>query len=307
MYRALSLVKELKRNGKDCVIYCNNHSKSLSIIEDVGIQYDIVEDLQATDGWQKKLIVRDNISIWIDDRLDTLLNHSVTVKKTDTALATFDNHGSGAEMCDLNIAALYFGGIENLLGKLKFSGVEYLILNQDILKYSRLRHKLERILVTMGGSDTYGVTIDVIRHLKKIGRKATILIGPAFEHHKELRKELNDDFELKIAVPSLIEEFLNYDLAITGGGITPFEANASGLPCLVVANEDFEIPVGKELEKLGGSRFLGHHSKLPFEGFEIPNNLKEMSIAGQDNIKLDGLTKVTHALMKLEKENRICL
>jgi spore coat polysaccharide biosynthesis predicted glycosyltransferase SpsG len=279
----------------------------LSIIKDAGIHYDIIHDLQAIDGWQNKLIGRDNISVWIDDRLDTLLEHSVNVKKAGASLATFDNRGRGAEICDLNIAALYFEDAQNLSGKIKYSGVEYLILNPDISKYSRLRCKLERIIVTMGGSDTHGVTIDVIKHLKLIGRKATILIGPAFEHHEELSKELNDDFEIKVSVPSLIEEFFDYDLAITGGGITPFEANASGLPCLVVANEQFEIPVGKELEKLGGSRFLGHHSNFPFAGFKIPDNLKEMSIAGQENIKLDGLTKVTHALMKLEKENKICL
>ena len=59
-----------------------------------------------------------------------------------------------------------------------------------------------------------------------------------------------------------MEEFSHYDLAITGGGITPFEANAAGLPCVVIANEDFEIPVGLGLEKLGGTVFAGHYSQI---------------------------------------------
>jgi spore coat polysaccharide biosynthesis predicted glycosyltransferase SpsG len=79
----------------------------------------------------------------------------------------------------------------------------------------------------MGGSDTYGVTIQVIKLLKKFGKKATILLGPAFSHWPELKKELNSNFTIKRTVPSLIAEFKKYDLAITGGGVTPF------LACLV--------------------------------------------------------------------------
>ena len=80
LYRALSLVKELELHGKKCLIYCNNHNKSLMLIKEKGVQYYIVEDLNASNDWQSKLIARDGISMWIDDRLDTHLGHSINVK-----------------------------------------------------------------------------------------------------------------------------------------------------------------------------------------------------------------------------------
>ena len=99
----------------------------------------------------------------------------------------------------------------------------------------------------------------------------------------------------------MIEEYSHHDLAITGGGITPFEANASGLPCVVIANELFEIPVGIALQKLGGSLFVGHHESLllPLFGADLP--LEEMSRDGLRNIGLQGTQRVIDELLELVK------
>jgi len=99
----------------------------------------------------------------------------------------------------------------------------------------------------------------------------------------------------------MIEEFHHHDLAITGGGITPFEANASGLPCVVIANELFEIPVGKKLQKLGGSIFAGHHESLSLPLFHANLPLKQMSQAGMRIIGLHGTHRVIEALQELVK------
>ena len=120
-------------------------------------------------------------------------------------------------------------------------------------------------------------------------------------HMDKLDEVLTEGFTLKRGVPSMIEEFYRHDLAITGGGITPFEANASGLPCVVIANELFEIPVGKELQKLGGSRFAGHHESLPSPLFAADLPLEQMSQAGMRNIGLQGTQRVIAALMELVK------
>ena len=54
----------------------------------------------------------------------------------------------------------------------------------------------------------------------------------------------------------MAEEMSRHDLAVTGGGMTPFEANAAGLPCIVVANETFEIQVKTKTSRPLGKLLL---------------------------------------------------
>lgn len=202
-------------------------------------------------------------------------------------------------MADLHVAALASYENEKLAGSLVLRGANYLVLNPQIREYTRLRHQLSSILVTLGGSDTYGVTVKVARLLKEMGMVATLVVGPAFSHMELLDDALTEGFIVKRGVPSMIEEFQRHDLAITGGGITPFEANASGLPCIIIANEVFEIPVGAALQKLGGSLFRGHHESLTLPLFPTDLPLESMSKTGMRNIGLQGTQRVVDAILEL--------
>ena len=155
-----------------------------------------------------------------------------------------------------------------------------------------MRSSRSKIVVTLGGSDTYGVTIAVVRLLKAAGRCATIIVGPGFEHNTELQLELDNNFILKRNVPSLIEEFSHHSLAITGGGITPFEANASGLPCIIIANENFEIPIGIGMAGLGGSIYAGHYSCIDQFVFSKDLPLERMSEIALEHFDLNGADRI---------------
>ena len=300
-YRALNLADALEQAGILHKIYLNDHAPSLRILAERGIDYRVVDFEDISSDWESGLIRRDGITLWLNDRLDTDVCHAQKIKATDIPLVTFDDRGTGAAFADLHIAALAFDPHENLRGGRLLRGVDYLILSPQISFYSRERKGLNNILVTLGGSDTYGVTIKVVKFLKKMGLTATVVVGPSFIHMESLAQELTEAFILKCSVPSLIAEFHHHDLAITGGGITPFEANASGLPCVVIANELFEIPVGKALERLGGSIFVGHHEVLPINLFDIGLPLEKMSFMGSHNIGLEGTKRVITALQELEK------
>ncbi len=113
----------------------------------------------------------------------------------------------------------------------------------------------------------------------------------------ELEKELTKDYEVINFIPSLMQEFNKYDLAITGGGITPFEANASGLPCLIIANELFEIQNGKYLESINSSKFLGYYKNI---NIDILKNIFSLNIA---DLSENGLLYLkTTAVEKIYKE-----
>ena len=298
-YRALNLADGLKQAGFGCKFYLNNHKPSLAILSDKGYAHEVVNLEDYTSSWEKTVIERDLIKCWVNDRHVTDTRHSARVKASGIPLITFDDRGSGSSLADMHIAALAFDPQEKLGGSKVLCGAEYLVLNPQILNYTRVRKRLSSILVTLGGSDTYGVTVKAVQMLSAMNFPATVVIGPAFMHNAMLEKVLTNQFTLKRDVPSMIEEFSKHDLAITGGGITPFEANASGLPCIVIANELFEIPIGEELQRQGGAIFAGHHEALHLPLFNTDLPLEQMSLAGMSSIGLEGTSRVIKAMLEL--------
>jgi spore coat polysaccharide biosynthesis predicted glycosyltransferase SpsG len=299
LYRSLNLAEGLAHAGRPYILYLNEHTPSEQILIERCLPYRIIDFQNLSGNWERDLIRRDDITLWVNDRLDTNLGHAQKIKGEGIPLVTFDDRGTGAMLADLHIAALAFDAQEKIGGLKVLKGADYLILNPKIHEYKRLRKQLKSILVTLGGSDTYGVTVKVVQMLKDMDLTATIVVGPGFMHMDELKDVLTDRFIVKFGVPSMIEEFHDHDLAITGGGITPFEANASGLPCIVIANEMFEIPVGMQLHKLGGSIFAGHHESLRLPFFEGGVSLQKMSLAGMQNIGVHGTKRVISALLEL--------
>lgn len=298
LYRALALCETLIERGLPFRIFINRNEASQAILEHRGIPYDLVELDPALSGWQSHAISKYGIRLWIDDRLNTDARHSRLVKDSGIPLVTFDDRGDGAAMADLNIVALSFNDTESLSGHKVLRGPEYLILNREIANYRYVRTGEGSIVVTLGGSDTHGATINVLQILKSADLSATVILGPAFKHMSELG-QMGGNFVLKRNVPSLMEEFSHHALAITGGGITPFEANAAGLPCIIIANEDFEISVGEGLASLGGAIFAGHHSQINTHKLTTPLPVQTMSEAALRAVDLHGVERVMHEIEEL--------
>ena len=300
LFRMLNFAEYLKIQNEDFVFLVNDNKKTNEILSDKNINFEVVNLYDFYTNWENGLIKKYNIKYWINDRLETDINHAQKILKNSCKLITFDDLGSASRVCDINICGLFFKK-EKIEAKKVLKGVEYLILNNEIDIFKKERTDIKKILVTLGGSDTYGVTVKVLKLLKKYNLKATIHIGPSFEHIDELKQELTENFELISFIPSLIEEFYKYDLAITGGGVTPFEANASGLPCLIIANELFEIPNGEFLDSMNASKFLGYHKNINEDIlkniFEL--NIKEMSKQGLLNFKIKAVDIIYKEIKKL--------
>ena len=303
-FRGLNLVNYLKYNNINFLVLINNDNEAISILQKLQIPYIVVDYNDITSNWESSIIKKYNIKIWINDRLNTDINHSKNLKENKTKIITFDDKGSGAILADINIVALARDELNQLKGKKVLSGKDYLILNKDIDLYKRLRKDINNILVTMGGSDTYGVTLNVVNKLVGHNLNVTIHTGPSFRHFEELKKNNKENFNIITNVSSLIETFNKFDLAVTAGGITPFEANASGLPCIIIANEKHEIHNATYLDNLGSSIFIGYYQDLDFTNLNIiPDklNLEKMSHIGLNNISINGVDNI------FKEINLLCL
>ncbi len=294
LFRSLSLVQALKARGHAFFYLLNEHPPALEILKQAGLPFEVIRFDSSSNSWEAALIERFGIQVWINDRLDTDLGHVQAVRAAGALVATFDDRGSGAEASDLNFGPLVFD--ETLKGKRVLQGADYLALNPEIAKYKRQRRELKSLLVTLGGTDTYGVSVKVVEFLKGSNPSITVVIGPGFMHQAQLKLAVTPEIVVKSFVPSLMEEMARHDLAITGGGVTPFEANAAGLPCIVIANEWFEVPVGRALESLGGCKFAGYHENLDSTMFQLDLPIARMSRLAMETVRLNGADRVVKEL-----------
>jgi spore coat polysaccharide biosynthesis predicted glycosyltransferase SpsG len=299
LYKTLNCIDYLATQGEPYIVMVNDDPRATTILAQRGVAYVTVDPSRAQGDWETALIKEFGIRVWINDRLDTDAGHAARVKKNGIGLVTFDDRGAGAALADLHFAPLVFSGQDRLQGKRVFTGTRYLALNREIDACKRRRQSLNSIVVTLGGSDTYGVTVQVVNLVKTLNRGATVIVGPAFQHQAELEGAMDANFSLKREVPSLIREFVQYDLAITGGGITPFEANASGLPCIIVANEPHEIEIGQYLAEIGSSVFAGYYREIVDQLFTDQLNIEKMSQAGMEKIGTDGVDNIFRLIFSL--------
>jgi len=299
LFRALTLGKALAAKGHAIRFLINDDPVAIALLAERGIAAEAVDLTDYTSGWETELIGRQGIRIWINDRLDTDARHAQRLKSAGVWLVTFDDRGEGAAEADLHVAALAFNDQAQLGGRRVVVGPRYLILNPEIARLRQVRTEATPLLVTLGGSDTWGATVKVVELLARRGLAATVIVGPSFGHHRELVEVLTSSMILKRGVPSLIAEMASHGLAVTGGGITPFEANALGLPAIVIANEPHEIPIGQALEKLGGTIFAGHHAAIDTSVFDRPLSIETMSRAGLAAIDGNGTDRVVAMIEEL--------
>lgn len=289
-YRALNMLAYFRDVKEQAVLVINNDEPAIQILNDKQVQYEIIDFADVTSNWEKDIIQKYQVDVWLLDKFETGIELAEHVKSEGVILAAIDDRGAGSELVDLHFCAMLF---HDLRGKHIYSGKEYMILNPEIAKYRRQRTELRKILVTLGGSDTYGVTVKVVNILKKKGYSADIVTGPDFQHKDLLNQAIDSRFVVYNTVPSLIAKFYEYDLAITGGGITCFEANASGLPCVIIASELHEIDNGKYLSGFGGARFAGYYRNIDEKELDLEElDIEAMSINGLNTFELYGMQNI---------------
>jgi spore coat polysaccharide biosynthesis predicted glycosyltransferase SpsG len=297
LFRALALADALMNRGAKVHFYLNAFAPAQDLLRARGHSFTTVT---LDDGvWAASIIEADGIQTWINDRLDTGVGHAQAVRQAGAHLVSFDDRGDGAALADLNIVAFPASDNEKLPGRRVVAGPQALVLDPVIAALRRPRTILKSLVVSMGGSDTYGVTVDVARALKQRGRNATVILGPGFAHDQPLAEMLDDAITVKRNVPCLAEELSAHDFAITAGGVTPCEANAAGLPCAIIATEAWEERVGRVLEGLGGSLFVGHRQAIDFSFLDRALPLAAMSQAAILAVPCDGAQRLAHEILVL--------
>lgn len=298
LFRALLYVSYFKQHNISFLLLINNDPHSLELLDDRKIKYLVVDFNDVAGNWEGRIIEQYNVTVWINDKFETSLEMGKHISDTGVLFCLIDDVGQGELYADFHFAGMIYPTRKEVGGRYTFCGKEYIILNPQIALYRHRRVCLNRIIVSLGGSDPHGVTLEVIRELTQYNYQVDIVIGPNFNYIARLRELNRRNFSIFQNVPSLVETFSNYDLAITGGGVTCCEANAAGLPCIIIANAPHEKNTGRYMESFGGSIYAGSYDNWNKDLLSDLDklNISEMSMCALNNFDLNAIDRIMNTI-----------
>ena len=319
IYRMHNLSQELKKNNCEVLfltpmwkVGINKLKKFKEKIIEIPIKF-----------FEKEIFYKNILEKYFFDSIivDALAVDKIIMrafKEKSRNLISFDNIGNGRVFSDLLINILYKTRYKSKKVKKEINNLDYLILNNNFrefnLKSKSIDRKVKKILISQGGSDTYGVVPRIINELKNINNNIElyILVGAAFRHKRELNNVIKSS-NLKVNVLNNIknvwEVFYNIDLAISGGGMTIFELICVGVPSMVITQEKKELETMNYLEKLKLVENLGFYKNFEknniFEKVQkFINNYelrKKISINGKKVIDGKGVKRIAGLIKNLDK------
>lgn len=302
LFRALLYADYLKQHKTEFLLLVNDDANSLKILKEKNIEFKIVDFSDKTSNWEEQIIRKYKVDTWINDKFETSWQMAKHIKDANVLLCLIDDTGKGEMFADIHFAGMIYPTRKSVGGKYTFYGNEYIVLNPEIALYRHRRNTLNRIVVSLGGSDPHGVTLDVVKELLQYPYAVDVVIGPNFIFREELEKLNRGRFSILQNVPSLIATFASYDLAVTGGGVTCCEANAAGLPCIIIANAAHEVNTGRYMESFGGCIYAGSYEK--WNRKVLANigslNISEMSSCGMDNFYLDAVERIMNTITRVK-------
>ncbi len=306
LFRGLRLYRALCESGVECAMILNGDASAIEILRAHKVRYHIVDlrELEEHDSL-RALVERFAIRLWINDRLSTSIEHAHLLRLLQVGSVHIDDIGPGAEFCDVNIGGLFHQ--MPLKGRRVIQGVEYLILSPELERKRKWRTEYSSLVaVSMGGADTYGVTLQIARYLTDSSIPVRYHLGPHFKWQTELTNLIKPADSVVGYVEDYFETMDQYGFVFTAGGVSPYELQAMGIPVGVISTEEYERGTGKYLAQQGGAVYLGHRDRIAFERVPPVQQYPEMSKLALKSVDTHGLDRLKPIIRELY-EKGLCV
>jgi spore coat polysaccharide biosynthesis predicted glycosyltransferase SpsG len=244
------------------VFLISGGEEAIRTLEEEGLQYAVARSLTE----ERTLLQDVQPDVVMVSKLKNPPEYIGLLKQYAALVVTLDDAGEGGRQADLNLNILYRGGGEML-------DLHYLALRPEFQKlHAQARattETVDELLITQGGSDTYGFTPKIVRALEACTHRphCTVVVGPTFGHYHDLDEAVGAS-TLNLTVVrnarNMAELMWKADLAITAGGITMVELACVGTPSLAICGDWFEVETAARLEKAGAVLNLGFGGNLDY-------------------------------------------
>ncbi|MFC1675845.1 PseG/SpsG family protein [Planctomycetota bacterium] len=255
IFRMSILAEILIADGVEVTFIIRSNQAAEEILQDKAFKY-----LSYPISMSEQEIINSSLKqsdelpmLWIFDILSTQPEWIELVKQRNIKVVCFDDTEGGLVKADLviNSIADSWGGYERNEVKAEIlEGFDYSILSPEVMRYRKPRSipkdKCLSVGITMGGSDSHGSTVVILKAVCEMPPdkyKFNIFAGPHFLHQEELSALLDSidrDVLVQHSPVNFHKELDTMDIIICAGGITLYEVCTMGLPAIAFANEPHE-------------------------------------------------------------------
>jgi len=264
-YRCLSLAKAIKLTAKNVHIIFLVNKELHSLIQTTGFNFIISNDLND----DLRIIENLDVVLFIFDSYlgnDGYLRHI----KNSTRLMLIDDNN---DIYDSSIPNIIYNGNIHAEGlgykyikeQTRLLGPEYLIMKEEYWGNKIPLFPKDGVLITTGGTDEYGIVLNIMNGIKGLDINVRIIIGPGYRNNyiREIKKNKTQNMEL-IHKPSSLKEYIDSSkIVITAGGSTVYEViSQRSIPVIfsIVDNQDLMCGALQEM----GVEYLGKYPNIDY-------------------------------------------
>jgi spore coat polysaccharide biosynthesis predicted glycosyltransferase SpsG len=209
--------------------------------------------LRALASIKPDLLLRDSGS--------TIQEEIEKVSELVPSVIHFDDFGDGGKYADLVFQTLYVESNDSapdhyVLGRESFIADEKMASVKHIGLRKAQLGPLPHLVISFGEEDEGNLTYRALRHIMQlqIPLKVTVLIGEQYAHDTStIRMMALERRNTTVLVPpyNYAEIFASADIILCASGYMPYEVAVMGIPCVVLAQNDFELGLAFPKEQHG--------------------------------------------------------
>lgn len=305
--RSIVLAEYLRKRRQCNILFVvGKNSQSKQYIKKKDFEIEQIEPGVSKEASDQLLRILERFganAILVDIRDPVEKSYIKVLKKSKACVAVLDNRGKGCQYADI----LFYPytqppdhiNLKAFAGKI-YEGTPYITIGQDFIRVrekgiAREQEREKSVLVSMGGSDSKGLTVKAVLALEKITDMdiaTTIILGPYFSNHTKLYETLRNTkgvYHVLENPPNLAEIMAKTVVAVVAAGMSVYELAFLGIPAIVISQSREHAAYAESMAKLGLCLSLGYFEDVT-EG-ELKNSVRRLLTDRDKRIELSEKAK----------------
>ncbi len=253
--RCLVLADDFRSKGHNVCFAMKNFELAIDKVREKGFDISVMHSKEESDynGWIQKVVDERKIDIFIGDIRDGLPIETIReLKEKKVLTVAIDEPSDYAKECDICFYPPHAKIDKQQYKGEIYQGWEYVILREEFYQeYKKVVNKIPNILVMMGGTDPFRLTLKVAEQL--IGLKKNMQISVIIsKRHPDY--EMIKDIDEKVAIYSDIKDMAKFltavDFGIISFGMGAYELVAMQIPAIHICLDEDHWEASKLFETL---------------------------------------------------------
>jgi UDP-2,4-diacetamido-2,4,6-trideoxy-beta-L-altropyranose hydrolase len=320
--RCLAFAHDLSEHGWTCAFACTQESVD-TVAQLARSPYEVMRLGNSEKASATSLLKRwpNGVDLLVVDHYKLDVDFESASRPWARRVMALDDMANRRHDCDILVDANFGRTREQYAGLVPsrctvLTGSHYALLRsqftqarRDALASRRERKAVERILVSIGGTDPYNLTTRVLEGISLSGVRAMIDVvmgagAPSLAQVRQFAAVASDQVSVKTDVQDMASCMAAADLSIGSSGTTTWERCCLGLPSVVIVAAENQRHVAEGIGRYGAALIAGWHENVRSEDIaaavgklRAPQALERMSVLAAQLCDGLGTSRIAVELM----------